>query len=98
MVKFIRGQSYYRDEKGEMRMNLEELKNSLNTEAYTKSIEQEKLIIGLNKIISEYLKTIEKQKTCIKQLQGRCFVHHNGILCPFCGFKNDCVKRGKQSE
>lgn len=40
----------------------------------------------------EELKTrIEQLENDKKSLMNRCWVHTGGLMCQFCGFKEDCV-------
>lgn len=80
-------------------MNLEQLRQSLDTDARKRCEAQEKTIKELHA-------KVKAQQGIITALQNRCFVQTRGMLCLFCGKEvretckryNDKQKGGKENE
>jgi len=67
-------------------MKLQELKVQLDTDAQQRCAAQEKTIKELHE-------QLVAKDNAIKALQNRCWALNGGVLCLWCGFKDDC-KRG----
>ena len=77
----------------EKSMTLEQFKNELESDATKRNAAQEetiKMLIAENKQKDDELKIA---LTALKQMFERCKAVHcgGGVLCVFCGFKNECA-------
>jgi uncharacterized Fe-S cluster-containing MiaB family protein len=77
----------------EKSMTLEQFKAELETDATKRNSAQEETI---KRLIAENKKKDEELKitlTALKQMFAMCKTVHcgGGVLCVFCGFKNECA-------
>jgi DNA-binding transcriptional MerR regulator len=74
-------------------MNLEQLRESLDTDAQKRCAEQEKTIKSLIEQNKRFAETIQDQQNTVRAIQNRCKALTGGIMCLFCDFKQDCKSR-----
>lgn len=74
-------------------MNLQELKKALECDATKRNEEQAKTIKELHNKIKKLEDEANKREKLIGQLFNRCKVLSRGVLCMFCGCKDDCQSR-----
>ncbi len=73
-------------------MRLEEFKAALESDASKRCEEQELTIKALHARINDLNQSIHRLTKDKRQLMNRCKVSSRGLLCLFCGFKNECDK------
>ena len=74
-------------------MNLDEFKKTFESDATKRCEAQEETIKQLHtkvRKLEENIDLLQKDKT---QLMNRCYVMGKGILCIFCGFRDECKAR-----
>lgn len=76
-------------------INLDQFRETLDTDAQKRCIAQEKTIKELHAQLKEKDALIKRQKYLILTLENKCYVGTKGILCIFCGHKKTCKAHGK---
>lgn len=71
-------------------MSLQQFKKALESDATIQVETQKKIINGLNKQIKEKEEKIKELENRFQIMCNRCMAHTQGLICLYCGYKEDC--------